>query len=594
MKNVSIKNNQSDILLKIKEEKSLNRRLLSEKTGYSIGFVNKTVNELLNLGMIDENGIISNDVKKLIKDSSPKNAIILAAGQGMRMVPINTLIPKSFIEVKEEKLIERIIKQLHYKKITDITIVVGFMKEKFEYLIDKFDVKLVVNKDYGIKNNLYSLNLVKDKLCNTYIVPCDLWFENNPFSEFELYSWYMVSDSFDVESKIRINRKKELKIVSNREEANRMVGLCYLKEIDSQMLIKKIELLTSEKGKYGLFWEEALISDNKMFIPGKTIVDSTYMEINTYEQLRAFDSGSNNLDSKAIKVIIDTFKCENKDIVNIELLKEGMTNRSFCFDIKNEKYIMRIPGEGTEKLIDRKKEYENYRAIKGCDLCDEPIYINSDNGYKITRFINNARNCDAYNEEDIKICMKKLRTFHEMKLKVPHSFDIWEQIDYYEKLWLDKHSLYSDYEITKKNVFKLKKFIDSLKTDYCLTHIDAVCDNFLFYEKEGKQNLQLTDWEYSGMQDPHVDIAMFCIYSLYDKARVDHLIDIYFEGNCSKNTRLKIYCYIAACGLLWSNWCEYKNSFGVEFGEYSLRQYRYAKEYFQYFVLNMGDNYGKK
>ena len=39
--------------------------------------------------------------------------------------------------------------------------------------------------------------------------------------------------------------------------------------------------------------------------------------------------------------------------------------------------------------------------------------------------------------------------------------------------------------------------------------------------------------------------------------------------------------YIAACGLLWSNWCEYKRSLGVEFGEYSLRQYRYAKEYYR-------------
>ena len=43
----------------------------------------------------------------------------------------------------------------------------------------------------------------------------------------------------------------------------------------------------------------------------------------------------------------------------------------------------------------------------------------------------------------------------------------------------------------------------------------------------------------------------------------------------------KIYCYIAACGLLWSNWCEYKRNLGVEFGEYSLRQYRYAKDYYR-------------
>lgn len=83
------------------------------------------------------------------------------------------------------------------------------------------------------------------------------------------------------------------------------------------------------------------------------------------------------------------------------------------------------------------------------------------------------------------------------------------------------------------------------------------------------------------MQDPHVDIAMFCIYSLYNKRQVDRLIAAYFTDGCDDATRIKIYCYIAACGLLWSNWCEYKRNLGVGFGEYSLRQYRYAKDYYR-------------
>ena len=30
-----------------------------------------------------------------------------------------------------------------------------------------------------------------------------------------------------------------------------------------------------------------------------------------------------------------------------------------------------------------------------------------------------------------------------------------------------------------------------------------------------------------------------------------------------------------------ASWCEYKRRLGVEFGEYSRRQYEYAKEYYQ-------------
>ena len=138
-----------------------------------------------------------------------------------------------------------------------------------------------------------------------------------------------------------------------------------------------------------------------------------------------------------------------------------------------------------------------------------------------------------------------------------------------------------DYEKTKANVLSLKSYIDAHAGEKVLTHIDAVPDNFLFVEKDGKEEIRLIDWEYAGMQDPHVDVAMFCIYSLYNKRQVDRLIAAYFTEGCSDETRIKIYCYIAACGLLWSNWCEYKRNLGVEFGEYSLRQYRYAKDYYR-------------
>ncbi|MCR4901026.1 MAG: phosphotransferase, partial [Treponema sp.] len=128
----------------------------------------------------------------------------------------------------------------------------------------------------------------------------------------------------------------------------------------------------------------------------------------------------------------------------------------------------------------------------------------------------------------------------------------------------------------------LKTYIDSCQPDFYLTHIDAVPDNFLFSSKDGKEEIQLIDWEYAGMQDPHVDIAMFCIYSLYkERSQIDRLIDLYFENRCSQKNRIKIYCYVALCGLLWSNWCEYKRQLGVEFGEYSLMQYRYAKDYYK-------------
>ena len=574
----------ADILLHILSESFLNQRTLSEKTGYSLGAVNRSIKVLNQAGFLDEMNCPTEEAVSYISERSPDNAVILAAGFGMRMVPINTSTPKGLLEVKGEPLIERIIHQLHEVGIKDITVVTGFMKERFEYLIDSYNVNLVVNQEYASKNNLSSLAMVADKLSNTYVIPSDLWCKKNPFNLRECYSWYMVSDALDERSEVRVNRKRELVRISDEHKGNAMNGIAYLTEDDSEIIRERIRNLNSA-GKYDDdFWETALYENGKMLIPARIVSASDVYEINTYEQLRELDSESNHLKSDALDVIANVFHTDTSAIKDITVLKKGMTNRSFLFSVNGEKYIMRIPGEGTDKLINRAEEASVFRTISGLGLCDDPVYINPTNGYKITKFLKGIRVCDPEDIRDLTRCMELLRKFHQMHLRVDHTFDIFGQIDFYESLWNGQPSVYRDYETVKANVQSLRSFIDKSEKEWCLTHIDAVPDNFLFCrsDKNDEEELQLTDWEYAGMQDPHVDIAMFCIYSLYDKEKVDRLIDIYFENSCDRMTRAKIYAYISACGLLWSNWCEFKRNLGIEFGEYSLRQYRYAKDYFRY------------
>lgn len=343
------------------------------------------------------------------------------------------------------------------------------------------------------------------------------------------------------------------------------------------MVRDKLKKLDADKKYNHSFWEEPLVDKDRMIIHARVVYAADVVD--TYEQLRELDEEANHLKSDAISIIADVLNVSDKEVIDIEALKKGMTNRSFLFTCRGKKYIMRIPGEGTDQLINRKEEAQVYQVIKDKGICDDIVYINPVNGYKITKFLDNSRVCDPDNEDDLKKCMARLKKFHSLDLKVDHTFDIFDQIEFYETLWGDTPSIYRDYRKTKERVLSLKKIIDGMVKNWCLTHIDAVPDNFLFTADGG--DIRLIDWEYAGMQDPHVDIAMFCIYSLYDKWEVDRLIDIYFEGKCSREVRIKIYCYIAACGLLWSNWCEYKRNLGVEFGEYSLRQYRYAKDYYK-------------
>ena len=112
-----------------------------------------------------------------------KNAIILAAGKSDRFAPFTYEKPKGLFRVKGEILIERQIEQLKESGIEDIYIVIGYMKEKFFYLEQKYGVHLVVNNEFGKKGNLYSLYVVRQYLSNSFICCADHYFVTNPFIE---------------------------------------------------------------------------------------------------------------------------------------------------------------------------------------------------------------------------------------------------------------------------------------------------------------------------------------------------------------------------------------------------------------------------
>ena len=568
---------EKEIILYLTEHEFSSQRHLAKEIECSLGMINQALKKLQQLEFVGNYNRLTHKAKELVAQNSPERAIILAAGPGMRMAPINTEVSKGMLEIKDEVLIERTIRQIQEKGVYDITIVVGFMKEEYEYLIDKYQVKLIVNPFYAKKNNWYSLYLVRECLKNAYIVPCDIWCESNLFHTKELYSWYLVQERKVKESNIGLSSRGQLSFVKDQEDGNALVGIAYLTAQIAEVVKMRLEEMAKSRNCDHCFWEETLKNGNRLIVYGRQDKEQSATEINTYEELRELDSSAKHLKSDIVDLIARVFRTNTEEIKDIEVLKKGMTNRSFRFVYQDKQYIMRIPGEGTDCLINRRQEYEVYSAIEKEKICDEIYYLNPDNGYKITGYLEGVRTCDPCHAEDVARCMRFLRGFHQKNIQVAHTFDLYEKIEYYEGLWEGQASCYRDYQQTKENVFQLKNYIDSLEKERTLTHMDAVPDNFLLKGNE----IYLIDWEYAGMQDPHLDIAMFAAYAMYQREDVDKLIDAYFEQACPKDIRIKIYCYLATVGLLWSNWCEYKSKLGVEFGEYSLRQYRFAKDYYR-------------
>lgn len=265
------------------------------------------------------------------------------------------------------------------------------------------------------------------------------------------------------------------------------------------------------------------------------------------------------------------------DVRNMRPLKKGMTNLSYIFALDSREYILRIPGEGTGRIIDRQREFYVYEVLRDKGISENVVYFSAEDGCKISEYWGDARQCNPADISDVRACMRFLRGFHDKKLSAGYDVDIFERIEFYESLRECRPSRFTDYQSTKEKIFRLEEKIRGLPRGWSLTHMDAVPDNFLFIGDE----IRLIDWEYAAMQDPHVDIAMFALHSMYEREQVEELIGCYFAEGCPDAIRVKLYCYIAACGLLCSNWCEYKRMCGAEFGGYSERQYKYAKEYYE-------------
>lgn len=590
----------------ILENPAITQRELAKELHVSLGTANNLVKDCIEKELIASgNGSDSYELcpagRALLNQNKVDGALITAAGFGSRFVPLTFETPKGLLEVFGERMIERQIRQLHEAGVTDITIAVGYLKEKFEYLIDKYQVKLLYNPEYAHKNTLATIYQARDVLRgkNMYILSSDNWMRHNMYHAYESGAWYSASyvEGDTSEWCLDYNKKGRILNVSvGGHDKWTMYGPAYFTKSFSEQFLAVLEGYYHLPGTEQLYWEhvlkELLSGEAAKKLPdlpqAKEAVNMfinprpqyEVYEFENLEELRQFDiKYQHRSDNEAMELVSKVFKVPESEITEIRCLKSGMTNKSFLFKVKGRHYICRIPGPGTELLINRKQEKTVYEILKESSITEKVIYFNGETGYKISEFYENAHNANPHNEYEMKHCMDVVRKFHHSGLKVAHSFDFQKHIDFYEKLCKSHGDiLFDDYSQVRGQMNELFDTLGNLGHKKVLSHLDTVVDNFLILP-DG--DVRLIDWEYAGMCDPLVDIAMCAIYSYYNEEEANHLIELYLERKPSDEEQYTVYAYMALGGFLWSLWAVYKASLGQEFGEYTIIMYRYAKNYYK-------------
>ena len=286
------------------------------------------------------------------------NAIIMAAGASSRFAPLSYERPKALIKVKNEILIERQIKQLQQAGISEIYIVVGYMAEKFRYLEEKFQVRLIKNDTYLFRNNHSSIYAARSVIRNTYICSADNYFEQNPF-ELEVDESYYAA----VWSKGPTNEWcmaiNDADYITNVEIGGRdawcMLGHAFWSEPFSRRFLSILDTEYDLPQTKPLFWENIFINHiNELDMRIRRYPDGYIYEFDTIAELRQFDvSYVTDTRSAILKEIARTLNGVEAQIKEITAYTgSNTTAEGIFFTFQGARYSYRYADRKIRRITD--------------------------------------------------------------------------------------------------------------------------------------------------------------------------------------------------------------------------------------------------
>lgn len=526
----------------------------------------KCFSNLVKRGYIKDNKLTSKALNAL-QPYKVNNAVILAAGASTRFIPLSLEQPKGLYEVRNEKLIERQICQLKQAGINDITLVLGYKKEMFYYLEDKYQVKFIINDSFNIKNNIESLRLAQSIISNTYICVSDDYFMENPFNQFEyrcFFSGSSTSEKTDEMYAITDSNNRITRLEKGLDGGRILLGHCFFDKQFSQKFFEIVNSVTNN-GKYDkAFWEwlvkDYLNSFDNIYF--KEFSPNTIFEFDYFDDLRKFDTnylGYSHSDiMRNIKLI---FRCDEEDIINFRNVSKGLTNKSFVFEINGIEYIYRHPGDGTESIVNRKNEKKSLVLAKQFGIDPTYIYLDVNEGWKISQFIADFREPDYNSFNDSKLIIKTLRKLHNLPITVDYGLDPIKDSIEIEKLLKQKDpNCFKPYQQLKENILKLYSLTENDGIEKCFCHGDTYQPNWMILPDN---SVILIDWEYSGVSDPGIDIGYYIVDGQYDFQQAEQFIKEYLQQDYNPTTRLHYLCYISIIAYYWFVWALYRESCGA-------------------------------
>lgn len=574
--------NEFSVMTALLDGSCSSQRQVAQRCGLSLGLVNEVYNALLAAGLVKGFTVTDQGMKRLAP-YQVKNAVILAAGLSSRLAPISYDRPKGALRVRGEVLIERQIRQLQEAGIDQIAVVVGYKKDEYFYLEDKFGVRLISNPQYMERNNHSSIWAARELLGNSYICVSDAYFCENPFSRFEYRAyadtaWLEAApDEYYVQTK---GKDQRIVAVGRGGKAGwAMVGHSYW---DEDFCARYLAILEDEypyEKTKGKLWEDIFAAHvSELPMAARPFPAGVIHEFDSLDEVRDFDPlFIQNVDAGVLDNICATLGCGRDDIRGIAPIKQGLTNLSFYFEANGAGYVYRHPGAGTNKLVNRAAEACALTVAANLGLDKTFVFAHPQRGWKISRFLPGCHELDYSNAAQVKQALAMARRLQESGAQTPYAFDAYDEarriIGYLrEGGW----AFPAGFEELSAQMDRLAGPWRAGAGKPVLCHNDFYAPNFLVCGEE----MSLIDWEYSAMGDYGNDFGNFVAQSnCYTVDTAAHIMPLYLGRTPSAKERFHLIASVAMVGWYWYVWGMFKELEGAPSGEWPYIWHRSAKEF---------------
>lgn len=575
--------NQFEVLNSIEGNQGQTQREIAKDCGISLGSVSAAVHELRDMGCLENDRLcVTEEGLKSLKPYKVDNAIIMAAGFASRCAPLSYERPKGLFKVRGEVLIERQIRQLQEAGIEEIYVVVGYMKELFFYLEDKFNVKILVNPDYYRRNNTSSLYAARYFIRNSYICSSDNYFTLNPFSKYVYDSYFACVRADGETDEWCVDTGTHDHIVKYGVGGTAgdwyQVGEFYWTKDFSRCYMDLLEEEYDDPDVADMLLDAFFAKHvDELNARVKRYERGDILEFDTIDEIKRFDDRFiDNMDSHIIENICSSLACGAEEVGEFEQIKRGNTNVIFSFTCRGEKYVYRHPGKGSDKIIDRYCEAFAQKAADECGIDGTTVAIDPSKGWKLSRYVDGCYDFEYHNTEDALRAFDLMHRLHEADILCPWRFDIAANCERFRELAQEsEHHSQFELEELDKAIMRVYHYVEADGVHKVMCHND-MCDSNIIVSGDGAC---VIDWEYAGLGDPANDVCSYIVGGGHSEREVLELLELYFGRPLEPTETRHMFGSIALISYHYLLWGIYRQSTGHDVGDLLYYWYRYANVY---------------